>query len=100
MTISFYSMCCLLSDENYCKIKCCNLFLINENCIAVNIMLCGILCTIGCATCDDERVYLTATGMVSGFEAWRTVADMIADARSPGRVLGKQAMVITEIHLT
>lgn len=38
---------------------------------------------------DEERVYWTATGMVWALEASRVVADMTAEARWPGSILGR-----------
>lgn len=34
-----------------------------------------------CTTCDEDRVYWTATGMLRPVEVSRTVADMTAEAR-------------------
>lgn len=38
-------------------------------------------CTTDYTTCDEERVYSTATGMVWALDASRMVADMTAEAR-------------------
>lgn len=38
-------------------------------------------CLSNITTCDEERVYLTATGIVWAFEASRSVADITAEAR-------------------
>lgn len=43
-----------------------------------------------CTTCEDERVYWTATGMVFALETSRTLADMTAELSLPERTLERQ----------
>lgn len=49
-------------------------------------------------TCDEERVYSTATGMVWPLEVSRMVADMTAEDRWPGEILERQAVVQTLVY--
>lgn len=51
------------------------------------------IASLGHTSGDVDREYLTATGMFSALDESRTVADMTAEHRWPGRILKKETVI-------